>query len=98
MLVTIDGPVFHGESDEDHFFAWLSELPSFDSVVGARTMLNISLHEPVDDETALGLIVLCDRWRVNMAPLRGLRSKENEAWFASPQRWFHKQLWGDQHG
>ena len=98
MLVSIDGPVFHGQGDEDHFFAWLGELPSFESVVGVGTMLNISIREPVDDETTLGLIVLCDRWRIRMAPLRCLRTRENEAWFASPQRWFHNQLWGDHHG
>jgi hypothetical protein len=94
MHVVIDGPVFHGERDEERFFAWLQELPSFENVVGAGKKLDISLREPIDDETALGLIVLCDRWRIGMAPLRVLRSKENEIWFASPQRWFHKQLWG----
>jgi hypothetical protein len=96
MLLVIDGPVFHGDSDEDHFFEWLAELPSFEKVVGVRTKLEITLREPVDDETALGLIVLCDRWRLDMKPLRGLRSRENEGWFASPQRWFYNQLWGKQ--
>lgn len=97
MLVVIDGPVFHGDSDESHFFEWLAELPSFEKVVGVGTQLEVSLREPVDDATALGLLALCDRWRIDMSPLRAIRSKGNEAWFASPQRWFYTQLWSKRH-
>jgi hypothetical protein len=61
MVVSIDGPVFYGQADEDHFFEWLGELPSFKQVVGVGQQLEITLREPVDDDTALGLIVLCER-------------------------------------
>ena len=71
MRIVIDGPVFHGQSDEDHLFEWMSELPSFEKVVGVGTQLQVYLREPVDDDTVLGLIVLCDRWRIDMTPLRG---------------------------
>ena len=98
MQVVIEGPVFRGESDEDHFFEWLAELPSFENVVGHGTQLQVNLREPVDDETVLGLIVLCDRWRIDMTPLRPLRTKANENWFAAPTRWVSNQLWGKAHG
>jgi hypothetical protein len=98
VVVELDGPVYHGESDEAHFFEWLGELPALEKVVGVGTKLEITLREPVDDESALGLIVLCDRWRVNMSPLRALRSTSNESWFASPRRWFYNQLWGSPRG
>jgi hypothetical protein len=98
MLVVLEGPAFHGDTDEAHFFEWLAELPCFENVVGVGLKLEITLHEPIDDETTLGLLALCDRWRIDMAPLRALRSEANENWLASPNRWFYTQLWGKQHG
>jgi hypothetical protein len=98
MRIVIDGPVFHGQSDEDHFFEWMSELPSFEKVVGVGTQLQVYLREPVDDDTVLGLVVLCDRWRIDMTPLRQLRTKANESWFGASTRWFSNQLWGKVHG
>ena len=97
MHVKLDAPVFYGQSDEDHFFEWLRELPAFENVVGVGTQIHVALREPVDDETALGLLVLCDRWRIDMSPLQTLRSPVNEEWFASPTRWFYSRLW-KQHG
>jgi len=94
MLVTIDGPVFYGQADEDHFFKWLGDLPSFGQVVGVGRELAITLREPVDDETTLGLLVLCERWQISMKPLRALCTQSNQEWFASPQSWFHGKVWG----
>lgn len=78
MEITIEGPVFFAQEDENRFFEWIYSLRAYDKVVGEGTDLRISLREPVDDESVRQLLVLCRRWCIDIQPLRQLRRPSNE--------------------
>ena len=60
--LTIEGPVFYGEEDENIFFQCINNLSGFKEVVGAGTALTISFHSCNAEKVKEQIEVLCRRW------------------------------------
>ncbi|WP_198781125.1 MULTISPECIES: hypothetical protein [Shewanella] len=82
MKITVKGPSFWCQEDEDKFFEWIYSLPNYQSVTGRGLDLIIELNEPVSQSTINQLFVLFKRWELDfnsLAPLKNV-SKSHIAW------------------
>ncbi|MGL4835104.1 MAG: hypothetical protein ACRCXH_11880 [Shewanella sp.] len=82
MQITVKGPRFWCQEDEDKFFEWIYSLPNYQSVTGRGLDLIIELNEPVSQSTINQLFVLFKRWELDfnaLAPLNNI-NKSHIAW------------------
>ena len=77
MEVVIEGPTYYDKEDEAIFFACLYSLPDYKEVIGKGRKLHIQLKEPVTEKTIIQLLILCRRWRIDIAPLLKFRHSSN---------------------
>jgi hypothetical protein len=76
VIISFEGPVFFAQADEDQFFRWLSSLPEYQGIRGIGTVLELTLSAPTSPDTVQQLLVIFRRWRIDVAPLLPLRSRE----------------------
>ncbi|BCL69926.1 MULTISPECIES: hypothetical protein [Vibrio] len=74
MIVTIEGPSFYGQDDEEVFFACLYSLPEFEKVVGVGLNLEIHFKSSVSGDVIRRLLVICRRWGVDVSSLKNQTS------------------------
>ncbi|WP_237739930.1 hypothetical protein [Rheinheimera nanhaiensis] len=82
VQITVKGPRFWCQEDEDKFFEWIYSLPNYQSVTGRGLDLIIELNEPVPQSTINQLFVLFKRWELDfnaLAPLKNI-NKSHIAW------------------
>ncbi|MGH1379709.1 MAG: hypothetical protein ACRAU9_02150, partial [Shewanella xiamenensis] len=82
VQITVKGPSFWCQEDEDKFFEWIYSLPNYQSVTGRGLDLIIELNEPVSQSTINQLFVLFKRWELDfnsLAPLKNV-NKSHVAW------------------
>ena len=77
MEVIIEGPSFYDIEDENVFFNCLYSLPEYEKVIGKGINLHINLKEPVSDQTAKQLVIVCRRWKINIEPLEVFHKPSN---------------------
>ncbi|UWU74882.1 hypothetical protein N2603_33255 [Bradyrhizobium huanghuaihaiense] len=86
MKIAIREPApFFSNGDEDSFFHWLKSIDAVKDFVGSPRGLEVTLEDPVEDLSLRELIGLLTRYGLDMRCLRGLRTQQNEAWFADEQ-------------
>uniref|UniRef100_Q0HUF2 Uncharacterized protein n=1 Tax=Shewanella sp. (strain MR-7) TaxID=60481 RepID=Q0HUF2_SHESR len=82
VQITVKGPRFWCQEDEDKFFEWIYSLPNYQSVTGRGLDLIIELNEPLPQSTINQLFVLFKRWELDfnaLAPLKNI-NKSHIAW------------------
>jgi len=94
MMVRLDcsGVWFGSYLDEKHLFEWAAEIPGFlrweqDTLVVRSRLSEASLRD---------ILSLFSRYEIPMAQLAQFRTPKNEEWFAAPQMYWHKKVFGGQ--
>jgi len=77
MDITINGPMFYHEEDENLFFSVIYKLPGFKEVTGAGRELKISFTQDISNEAVMQLLVLCRRWGIEIKPLNKFKNELN---------------------
>jgi len=77
MDITINGPTFYHEEDENLFFSAIYQLPNFKEVIGVGRELKISFTQNVSNEAVMQLLVLCRRWGIEIKPLNMFKNEIN---------------------
>lgn len=75
MDITIDGPIFYSQEDENIFFLCIYNLQDYKQVVGHGMELTISFNKNPSELAISQLLVICKRWDINPAPLNILINK-----------------------
>ena len=75
MNITIEGPSFYDEEDENVFFGCIYALPSFVEIRGHGVELTIEFESEPAEESILRLLVICRRWVIDIGPLRTYKEK-----------------------
>jgi hypothetical protein len=78
MELTIKGPAFYAQEDEDLFSSCIYGLPNFKQVWGRGLHLDIEFSEPPTDEAIVKLVIICRRWSIDVSPLFKLRRASNQ--------------------
>jgi len=76
-VISIEGPLFYGQEDEDVFFACIYQLPTYKNVRGHLRMLDIEFEAEPTDQDILQLLSICRRWEIDTNPLEEHRSGSN---------------------
>ena len=76
MIIFFEGPTFFAAADEDCFFGWLAVLPGYQDIRGSGTTLGLTLHDSIQPETVLQLLVIFRRWQIDISPLLPLRTPQ----------------------
>jgi hypothetical protein len=69
MDITIEGPDFYHQEDEDIFFSCIYNLPGYQQVKGHGVELTISFASDISEQAVMQLLVICRRWRIDPKPL-----------------------------
>jgi len=77
MNITINGPTFYHEEDENLFFSGIYKLPNFEEVKGVGRELKISFTKDINNEAVMQMLVLCRRWGIEITPLNKFKSELN---------------------
>ena len=64
MKLTISGPSFISEADENLFFQNIYNLPNFESVAGVGSNLVIKFKQPLQTDELDIIEAICYRWQV----------------------------------
>jgi len=81
MDITIDGPTFYDQEDENIFFSCIYGLPDFERVRGHGMELTISFKKVPSNKTISQLLVICRRWFINPEPLKLFKNETNSEFF-----------------
>lgn len=92
-MVRLDcsGVTFGSQLDERHLFEWAMQIPGIlrweqdTLVVKSLNLSQASLRD---------LVALFSRYEIPMNQLAQFRNARNEAWFASPQMYWHTRVFG----
>jgi hypothetical protein len=87
--------LFFGEQDEDHFFAWLEEVPAVRDIKGTPDGLEIELAKPVDRVSFYGLVGLLTRYGLDRTSLQVLCEENEDPWFHDPGNYWFKSVFED---
>ncbi|WP_444936549.1 hypothetical protein ACJJIW_01605 [Microbulbifer sp. JMSA004] len=77
MDITIDGPTFYDQEDENIFFSCIYQLPDYKQMRGHGMELTISFNHSPSDEAIIKLLVICRRWHINANILERFKRKTN---------------------
>lgn len=90
-MVQLDcsGVTFGSQLDERHLFEWAMQIPGVvrwehdTLVVKSLNLSQASLRD---------LVALFSRYQIPMKQLAQFRNPRNEAWFASPEMYWHRKV------
>jgi hypothetical protein len=77
MDITIEGPCFYNQEDENVFFSCIYNLPDFLRVKGHGTELTISFTSNPSEQTIIQLLIICRRWGVDPKSLLRFKTQFN---------------------
>jgi hypothetical protein len=87
--------LFYSEQDEASFFAWAESISAVSFVFGKGRSIFLSVKSKSISNRALReLIGLFQRYRVSMRQLAQFRTSKNDGWFASPEAFWFKSVFG----
>ncbi len=75
MNITIEGPSFYDQEDENVFFDCIYRLPFFVEVRGFGTALTIIFEAEPTEELVIRLLVICRRWGIDISTLKDFENK-----------------------
>ena len=79
--ITIREGSYYCYQDEKYFYAWLEDIPAVKSVKGTPTGLAVAIEmDKFDIDCFADLIGLLRCYGLDMQPLRGCVTPQNEAW------------------
>ena len=90
------GVRFYSPIDEESFFTWLKRMGAVNDVYGHLDSIIVVVDASKVDDDALGeLLAIHERYRVDMAQLKGLLTPANKHWFHDiPTAYWHKRVFG----
>ena len=77
MNISIVGPSFYDQEDENVFFGCIYGLPSFVEVRGFGMELTITFEVEATEEIIIKLLVICRRWGIDISPLKKFENTYN---------------------
>lgn len=94
VMIFIPEPrFFHCEPDEEVFFQWLYELPTFENVIGTPTGLELYLTK-IDKITLYELIALLFRYGLDKKCLKILCEEHEDKSFRDPKNYWYAEIFG----
>ena len=86
---------FYSQQDEEAFFSWAQSIPSVSSVTGLGTSIIVLLKaRVVSDRSLRELVALFQRYRISMRQLAQFLTPRNKSWFAAPEMFWFKSVFG----
>jgi hypothetical protein len=90
--------LFYSRHDEASFFTWAESIPAVSSVLGrGRSIVLCVKSKSIPERSLRELISLFRRYRVSMRQLAQFRTSKNSHWFASPDAFWFKSVFGPIH-
>jgi len=91
--------IFYSVGDENSFFQWIYRLSGYKTCVGSGQAVRIDFDpEGIDREAIVDLIAIFRRYGLtDFSPLLALVNTSDGAWFASPDKYWHKLVFRDAH-
>ena len=81
MSISIEGPTFYDQEDENIFFECIYKLPSFNEVKGHGVELPITFKGEPEEEAIIRLLVICRRWGISTSHLEQYKTQFNSECF-----------------
>lgn len=94
MFLIPEPAPFHCQLDEDHFFAWLNDIPAVKDVRGTAKGLELELSEPVDGVSFRELAGLLTRYGLDLRCLRPLAPQLDPS-LRNPVAYWYQAVFGD---
>lgn len=86
---------FGSAGDEDAFFQWIGRIRAVKEVKGeGREILLRIPRRRIADAHLRELIALFNRYDISKKQLANFAGPWNEAWFASPSMYWHREVFG----
>jgi hypothetical protein len=87
--------LFYSEQDEATFFSWAQSISAIRSVTGRGSSIILSLKpRVVSDRSLREIVALFQRYHVSMKQLGQFKSPQNKIWFAVPNMFWYKSVFG----
>lgn len=87
--------LFYSLQDEATFFAWAESITAVSAISGRGRYIVLSLKsKAISDRTLREFIALFRRYRISMRQLAQFRTSKNSDWFASPDAFWFKSVFG----
>jgi hypothetical protein len=92
-MVRLDcsGLHFGSQLDEKHLFRWAREIPC---VVKWEHDTLLVRSRSISQTDLRDLVALFWRYKISMRQLARFKTSTNAKWFASPQMYWHKRVFG----
>lgn len=74
MEIVFLGPVFYSTKDENLFFSMIYDLPQYSEILGKGGDLFLTLSEPIEKETIVGLLIAFKRWELSVDSIQHLKA------------------------
>jgi hypothetical protein len=88
--------IFYSPADEAAFFRFAEGIDGIVSVRGSADATVLDLASKPSDQALRDLIALFERYRISdVAQLAQFLSDSNKSWFADPQTFWYKNIFGD---
>ena len=95
MLLCVPEPAsYYCEADEEHFFAWLENIPAIKIVTGTPKGLTLTIEEPIDKLSFYELVGLLTRYQLDRSCLRPLCESQADPWFADTKNYWYASVFG----
>lgn len=86
---------YYSQGDEAAFFNWIASITCIDAIEGMGDELHLHFRQRrVSDKNLRELIGLFHRYGVSMRQLAQFKTPRNERWFAAPQMYWFKRVFG----
>jgi hypothetical protein len=87
--------VFYSQQDEEVFFSWAQSIPSVQAITGRGSSIFLSIRSgAIPDRSLREFVALFHRYRIAMKQLAQFKSARNKAWFAAPNMFWFKSVFG----
>lgn len=86
---------YYSQGDEAAFFNWIASIPCIETIEGMGEELHLHIRQSrISDKNLRELIGLFRRYDISMRQLAQFKTSRNEKWFAAPQMYWFKRVFG----
>lgn len=93
VYLDCSGIGFGSQLDEKHLFAWALEIPC---VLRWEQDTLVLRSKRISEAALRDLLAMFDRYDIPMEQLAQFKNSRNETWFAAPNMYWHKKVFGKQ--
>lgn len=86
---------FYTYQDEKNFFSWLESIPAVKSLVGVPGGVELTLIDPIDDDSLESLIAITTRYGLKATCLAPLTNEQNAHWFTDKGAYWYTAVFGN---